>query len=466
MEVILHIEVSKMDTIAAIATGSSISSIGIVRISGDLALTAADSMFHTSCGSSLFEAENRRLYYGELTDADEELIDLCLCTVSRAPSSYTGEDTVEFHCHGSPVVLAEVLRVLAKQGVRLAEPGEFTKRAFLNGCMDLSQAEAVIDLIESETAAAAKNAAGQLRGAIGEKMQSVYNKLLEVVTHFHAVIDYPDEDIDEFEIQNYHFLLQKIESELRRMLKTHEQGKVLRDGIPTAIVGRTNTGKSSLLNALLGYNRAIVTDIAGTTRDTIEEKLLVGNVLLRLIDTAGLRKASNTIERLGIERMLTTLRNAKLVILVLDGSKPMTDDDFDILQSIPPDTPLIVAVNKSDLPSELTSQQLNMLKSGYVKISALSGEGLDLLIAEIHKLFPESNASPSGELISNRRQAEAISRAADNISLATTALAAQTTPDAILTDIEAALISIGEVTGKTMREDIISNIFERFCVGK
>jgi len=454
------------DTIAAVATGGSVSAIGIVRISGDDALTAADNVFRAASGVELKDAENRRMYYGELLDTDGGLIDLCLCTVSRSPASYTGEDTVEFHCHGSPVVLSEVMRVLHKHSIRQAKAGEYTKRAFLNGRMDLTQVEAVIDLIESETPAAARNAAGQLRGAIGIKMNAVYDMLLDVIAHFHAVIDYPDEDIDEFKMQNYMTTLIDTEIELRRMLETHERSRVLRDGIPTAIIGRTNTGKSSLLNALLGYDRAIVTDIAGTTRDTIEEKLLAGNVLLRLIDTAGLRKTDETIEKLGVERTFAALSTAGLVILVLDGSEPLRDDDFSALRSIPQGIPIIAAVNKSDLPPALKYFQLDSLGVKWRRISALSGEGLDFLVAEISKLFPEFDASPSGELLTNTRQADAISVAADSLRLAAVALADGVTPDAVLTDIEAALASIGEVTGKSMREDIISRIFDRFCVGK
>jgi len=454
------------DTIAAVATGGSVSAIGIVRISGDDALTAADNVFRASNGIKLKDVENRRMYYGELLDEGEGLIDLCLCTVSRGPASYTGEDTVEFHCHGSLVVLSEVMRALQRYGVRQAKAGEFTKRAFLNGRMDLTQAEAVIDLIESETPAAARNAAGQLRGAIGIKMSAVYDMLLDVMAHFHAVIDYPDEDIDEFKLRGYLTALGDAEIELRRMLETHERSRVLRDGIPTAIIGRTNTGKSSLLNALLGYDRAIVTDIAGTTRDTIEEKLLIRNVLLRLIDTAGLRKTDETVEKLGVERTFAALSTAKLVILVLDGSEPLRDDDYSALRSIPQGIPKIAVVNKSDLPPALEESQLDELGVKWCRISALSGEGLEMLDTEISKLFPEFDASPSGELLTNARQAEAISRAADSLRLAATALADDVTPDAVLTDIEAALASIGEVTGKSMREDIISRIFERFCVGK
>ena len=482
------------DTIAAVATGGGISAIGIIRISGSNALTAADSVFRAVGGVRLKDAEDRRLYYGELisvcgpggdggtgrcADADGHteaygcpgidnrvLLDLCLCTVSRGPASYTGEDTVEFHCHGSPVVLAEVLRSLFSFGVRQALPGEFTKRAFLNGCMDLTQAEAVIDLIESETPLAARNAAEQLRGVIGIKMERVYSQLLDVIAHFHVVVDYPDEDIDDFDMQNYLTLLQDIDSELRRMLETHERGKILRNGIPTAIIGRPNTGKSSLLNALLGYNRAIVTDIAGTTRDTIEEKIIIGNILLRLIDTAGLRKTNDTIEKLGVERTLAALSGAGLVIPVLDGSEPLKCDDHDVLRSIPPDTPIIAVVNKSDLPAVLDAAELEKLGITYCRVSALSGEGLDCLDTEIRKMFPELEKFSSGELITNARQAEAILRAAEGIKLAATALTDTVTPDAVLTDIEAALSAIGEVTGKTMREDIIVRIFERFCVGK
>jgi len=454
------------DTIAAVATGGSISAIGIVRISGGDALTVADNVFRTVSGIKLKDAENRRMYYGELLNTDNGLIDLCLCTVSRGPNSYTGEDTVEFHCHGSPVVLSEVMRALYMQGARQAEAGEFTKRAFLNGRMDLTQAEAVIDLIESETPAAAKNAAGQLRGAISIKMNKVYDILLEVMAHFHAVIDYPDEDIDDFTMPRYLAVLSDAGNELRRMLETYERSRILRDGAPAAIIGRTNTGKSSLLNALLGYDRAIVTDTSGTTRDTIEEKLLIGNVLLRLIDTAGFRKTDETIEKLGVERTLAALGTAKLVILVLDGSEPLRDDDFDALRSIPSGIPKIAVVNKSDLPPALESNRLDMLNIKYCRVSALSGEGLHELDAEIRKLFPEFDTSPCGELITNARQAEAISGAADSLDLAKTALMSGVTPDAVLTDIEAALALIGEVTGKRMREDIISRIFERFCVGK
>jgi len=472
------------DTIAAVATGGVVSAIGIVRISGDNSLTVADNMFRAACGARVLDFESRRMYYGELFKMGQGmgqgtvpchtrcLIDLCLCIVSRAPNSYTGEDTVEFHCHGSPVVLAEVLSVLFKQGVRQALPGEFTRRAFLNGRMDLVQAEAVIDLIEAETPASAQNAAGQLRGAISLKMDSVYDRLVDIMAHFHAVIDYPDEDIDDFKIQDYLSSLSDIKDDLQQLLDTHDRGKVLREGIPTAIIGRPNTGKSSLLNALLGYDRAIVTEIAGTTRDTIEEKLLIGNVLLRLIDTAGLRKTNDSVEKLGVERTLAAISGAGLVLLVLDGSEPLKSDDYDALRSIPPDIPKIAVVNKSDLPAVLSSGELAEFNIKNCTVSALSGEGLDSLDEEIRKLFPVfggdlSGENPiSGELLTNIRQAEAISRAMESVCLAISALTASVTPDAVLTDLESALSAIGEVTGKTMREDIISRIFERFCVGK
>jgi len=454
-----------LDTIAAIATGGGVSAVGIIRISGDRAVAVAENIFHSSSGIKLNDVENRRLYYGGLYRTNN-LIDLCLCMIARGPASYTGEDIVEFHCHGSPVILAEVLNTLFLYGVRQALPGEFTKRAFLNGRMDLTQVEAVIDLIDSETPAAAQNAAGQLHGAIGRIFENIYDKLLDIIAHFHVAIDYPDEDINDFEINTYTTVLLDIENEFRRMLETHERGKIVRDGISAVIIGRPNTGKSTLFNTLLGYERAIVTDIEGTTRDTIEEKILIGNILLRLTDTAGLRKSEDHIEILGVERTRSALHKAKLVILVLDGSQPLQCEDFDALHCISQDIAKIVVVNKSDLPPAIIPGELDALGISWCAVSALSGEGLGSLVAKIRNLFPELTISPSGELITNIRQANAISRAADAIHCAFVAISAMVTPDAVLTYIESALDIIGEITGKTVREDIITRIFERFCVGK
>jgi len=460
-----------LDIIAAIATGGSVSAIGIVRMSGPGSLTVADNIFQTTNGVKLKDAQDKRLYYGELFDSivvdNRSLIDLCLCSVSRAPASYTGEDTVEFYCHGSPVVLSGVLHALFKLGVRQAQPGEFTKRAFLNGRLDLTQAEAVVDLIEAETPVAAQNAAEQLRGAIRIRMQSIYDKLIDIIAHFHAVIDYPDEDIDDFKLQSYLKVFHEIEHDLKQLLDTHERGKIILGGIPTVITGRPNTGKSSLFNALLGYNRAIVTEIAGTTRDTIEEKILIGNVLLRLIDTAGLRKTNDIIEVMGVERTLNAINSAGLVIVVLDGSEPIRSEDHDILRSIPPDTPKIAVINKSDLPAVFDHKALLEYDINSCNISALSGEGLDSLDEKINDLFQEAeNRTKPGEFITNTRHAEAITRALTGIHSAVTGLTVSVTPDAVLTDVESALLAIGEITGKTIRDDIVSRIFERFCVGK
>ena len=454
------------DTIAAIATGGIVSAIGIVRVSGSEAISVADKIFRAFSGVKLENGENRQMYYGELHDADGRLLDLCMCTISRAPNSYTGENTVEFHCHGSPVVLAEALRSLFSHGVRQAEAGEFSKRAFLNGQMDLTQAEAVIDLIEAHTPAAANNAAAQLQGAIKGKLDTIYSTLIDIMAHFHVKIDYPEEFIDEFDTDNYVCILQGVFDELTHMLATHARGKVLRDGVPTAIIGRPNTGKSSLLNALLGYDRAIVTDTPGTTRDTIEEKLLIGNTLLRIIDTAGVRSTEDAVESLGVMRTFDAVKRSSLVLLVFDGSEVLTQEDFDSLSLIPESVSKILVVNKSDLPQALGDQELSSLGIEYCRICAISGDGLDGLEDLIKKAVPEPANHPAGEIITNARQAEAISRGRDCIFRAIDAIAASVTADAVLTDVEDALKAIGEVTGKEMREDIVARIFERFCVGK
>ena len=454
------------DTIAAIATGGAISAIGIVRVSGPLAIDAAGAVFSAPGGVRLHDAEPRKLYYGELRGRDGGVIDACLCTISRAPNSYTGEDTAEFQCHGSPVVLSEALLALFSHGVRQAGPGEFTKRAFLNGRMDLSQAEAVIDLIEAETPAAAKNAAGQLAGAISRRADDVYGSLLDIIAHFHAVIDYPDEDIDDFQAEKYIKTLTDAETALNNLLATFERGQILKDGIPSAIAGRPNTGKSSLLNALLGYDRAIVTATAGTTRDTIEEKLRIGPALLRLIDTAGLRDTADEVERLGVLRTREAVSAAKLLIMVFDGSQPLCDEDYETLNLAAAAEHKIAVINKSDLPQVVCDDEIAKSGAAICRVSALTGAGLDALEMEITRIFPTQDAQNAGEVMTNARQFDAARRACASIAAARDAIAQHITPDAVLTEVEAALAAIGEITGKTMREDITARIFERFCVGK
>ena len=308
------------DTIAAIATGAQVAAIGIVRISGPEALPVVDRLFHPASGKRMSSYENRKLVYGRLTDRNGELLDLCLCTVSRAPNSYTGEDTAELQCHGSPVVLRAALDEIFASGARQALPGEFTRRAFLNGRLELSSAEAVADLIDAESVECAKNAAAQLSGAVAVKIDAIYSALRDISSHYHAVLDYPDEDIEDFRLEGYKCELDSAAASLRALLKSFERGRLMVSGIPAAIVGRPNAGKSSLLNALLGYERAIVTDVPGTTRDTIEEKLRLGSLTLRLCDTAGIRESSDRVEQLGVQRSLRAMESAELVIAVIDGS--------------------------------------------------------------------------------------------------------------------------------------------------
>ena len=456
------------DTIAAIATGAMISAIGIIRLSGDDAIKIANCVFRPRGCKDLTNAEDRKLYYGTLLDAEGNPIDLCLCTISRGPGSYTGENTAEFQCHGSPVVLAEGLRALFAAGARQAGPGEFTKRAFLHGRMDLSQAEAVIDLIDAETTAAARNALGQLDGAIAGKIAVIYDGLVDIMAHFHAVIDYPDEDIDPFELQNYADSLDAAYNTLDRLHRTFARGKILKDGIRSAIIGRPNTGKSSLLNALLGYERAIVTDIAGTTRDTIEEKLKLGGVLLRLADTAGIHDTADTVEKLGVERSIAAVETAELVLAVFDGSQPLTDEDRQVIAAAKAAPRSIAVINKSDLPPAIDPDALRADFDHICILSAKDGTGIDALAERTAALFRDGDDTPAaaGEILTNARHADAVLRAMNAIDSTRRSMAAGMTPDAVLTDVETALDVLGEINGQTLRDDIVSRIFERFCVGK
>lgn len=452
------------DTIAAIATGSVVSAIGIVRISGPDTSSVVDAVFFPRDGKPMSEHGDRRLIFGELRDKSGRVYDECLCTISRAPNSYTGEDTAELQCHGSPVVLRCALELLFEAGARQAKAGEFTRRAFLNGRMDLVRAEAVIDLIDAQTVNAAINAASQLGGAVSRKMDAVYDRLVDIISHYHAVLDWPDEDIEPFELQAYEKTLSDAAELLRRLLGTFERGRVLREGIPAAIVGRPNAGKSSLMNAILGYDRAIVTQIPGTTRDTITETVTMGGVLLRLTDTAGQRESNDEVERLGVQRSLEAAQSAQLVLALIDFNDPNPEEDEKIIAQAAAAPHGVVVFTKSDLGDcPMIFSGLKGLQA--VVISSVTGEGLDVLESTISDLFPMPEA-PAGEILTNARHADACSRALAAIDEGLQALRDGVTPDAVLTEAEAALEAIAELSGRAVRDDVVDRIFSRFCVGK
>ncbi len=408
------------------------------------------------------------LVYGDLLDRDGQPIDRVLCTFSRGPVSYTGEDTAEFQCHGSPMVLSLGLEALFSRGARQARAGEFTRRAFLNGKLDLAQAEAVGDLLEARSREGARHAAGQLTGALSRRIGGVYSALVDVMAHFHAVLDYPDEDIDPFRMEELSHQLSQQESALRALAGSYRRGQYIRDGVPCAIVGRPNAGKSSLLNALVGFDRAIVTNIPGTTRDTVEERAELGGVTLRLIDTAGLRDSDDPIEQLGVERSRAAMDEAALVLLVVDGTEKPTQEDADLARTIAEaGKPFILVRSKRDLAGE-HADELEALSQGAptVSLSARTGEGLEELGQAVAALFPQGSEDKAGELITNARQAEAAGRALDCVVRANQALSDGVTPDALLTDVEEALEALGELTGQSVREDVTDRIFSKFCVGK
>ncbi len=456
-----------MDCIAAIATGAAATAIGIVRVSGEGCFALCDRVFSAGNGKPFAAQAARTMLLGEMLDAQGQCIDRGLAVRFPGPHSYTGEDSAEFHCHGSPVVLRELLLALFAAGARQAKAGEFTKRAFLNGRLDLTQAEAVVDLIDAETAQAAKNAAAQLDGTLRRDFETIYDRLLEISARFYAVVDYPDEDIQDLELSEITGALATSDETLRRLLSTCQRGRVLKNGVRTAIIGRPNAGKSSLLNALAGYDRAIVTDIPGTTRDTVEESVVCGGVLLRLIDTAGIHETDDTVEKLGVERSRSAVETAELALAVVDGSRPFTEEDGEVLRLAARCPRWIFVSSKQDLTGSGTIFQLSHdlpRPNAMVEVSALTGNVFSLERA-VSALFPAGD-TPPGEILTGERQQDAARRAQIAIARAKGALQSGLTPDAVLTDVEEALDALGELTGKTAREEIVSRIFARFCVGK
>lgn len=449
--------------IAAVSTGWVRSGIGIVRMSGDGCIESAAKLFAANNQKPLTAQKDRTMVLGTLHDGQGRVMDRCIAVVSHAPHSYTGEDTCEFQCHGSPALLTAVLRALFANGFRQAQRGEYTKRAFLNGRMDLSQAEAVIDLIDAETAEAACNAAGQLGGVIRGKIEPLYSALCDVCAHFHAVLDYPDEDISPFELENFRTVLQDAQQTLHALLSTCERGKRLKNGVRAVILGAPNAGKSSILNALCGYDRVIVTEIAGTTRDAVEESVTLGRHLLCLLDTAGIRKTDDRIEQMGVARAEAAAKDADLALFVIDASRAITDEDRRAMEAAKVCPHAIALLNKTDLPAVIGAAELPF--ETVLPVCAKTGEGFDRLEKALDALYPDG-APCDGGILTNARQADALSRAAEAIQSVLRAMDDGVTPDAVLTDVESAMEALGEVTGHTMREDITNRIFERFCVGK
>ncbi|HEX2951276.1 MAG TPA: tRNA uridine-5-carboxymethylaminomethyl(34) synthesis GTPase MnmE [Armatimonadota bacterium] len=454
------------DTIAAISTASGEGGIGIIRLSGPAALAIAQEIFRRNHGERLENPEPYRLYYGYVHHPNSgEVIDEVLLSYMKSPHSYTCEDVVEISGHGGAVPLHAILTILCQQGARLARPGEFTERAFLNGRIDLTQAEAVLDTIRARTDAGLRAAQHCLRGDIAKQISTLRQRLVALLSSLEAAIDYADEDITFLSTDQIHAELEALCAEINMLIASHSQGKLLREGAQTVIIGRPNTGKSSLLNILLGEERAIVTDIPGTTRDVIEEYIDFGGVPLRLIDTAGIRRTDDKVERIGVQRSRQALAQADLILLVIDRSTPLASDDVELLLETQNQSAIVV-LNKADLVSALTPDAIcEYTLAPTVEISTLTREGITQLEDTMRELL-FGNTIAESTVLANTRQKDAAERAYSSLNQAVETLNSGGSEELIAVDVMAAATSLGEITGDNIREEVIQDLFSRFCVGK
>lgn len=456
------------DTISAVITALGEGAVGIVRISGADALATAEKIFKSRSGKKLSEYQHHTLVYGHVTDADGTMVDEVLCVYMQAPHSYTAEDVVEIQSHGGIQSLKKILALTYQNGARPAEAGEFTKRAFLNGRIDLTQAEAVMDIIRSRSEASLKLAVRQQNGQLAQELRKLRSKMLDVVINLEAVIDYPEEDIEDVTFDTVAGSIADTAAGIENLLAHAHTGKILREGLRTAIVGRPNVGKSSLLNALLKEERAIVSEYAGTTRDVIEEQLLLDGVPLVLADTAGIRKTEDYVEQIGVEKSRRLLQDAELVICVVDGSEVLTAEDEEILQAAS-EKPCVIIVNKSDLEIDTTLQQLQE-RFGIDKVmplSARTNEGIDRFAAWLKNYVYGSEGTLSdGVYVQNARHEELLRQALQSLQDAQRAAQERLPYDCIVIDVRNAIDLLGEITGDTVQDEIINEIFARFCIGK
>lgn len=455
------------DTIAAIGTPHGESGIGIVRISGPLSEKVATRLFCSQKKPSRLKSHH--LYYGEIVDPENgKSVDEVLLTLMRKPKTYTREDVLEINCHGGHLVLRRVLEVVLGQGVRLAEPGEFTKRAFLNGRIDLSQAEAVVDLIKAKTAKSLKIANQQLRGDLSREIEGLRERVVGSLASVEALIDFPDEkiDVDEDMIRGD---LEKAQGKVGELIASYEEGKIYRDGVSVGIVGKTNVGKSSLLNVLLRENRAIVTPIPGTTRDVIEEAVNIREIPIRLVDTAGIRRATNAIEREGVRLAKGKVAEADMVIMVIDGSRSLDKYDWEIIDEVR-EKNKVIAVNKMDLPIKTSVERVQTLlpKTRVVGISALRNWGIDALKESIYcRLTGDGVGREAGEVVvANARHKRALEESLESLRRAREGIEEGIPIELVALELRSCLDHLGEIRGETTTEEVLERIFSQFCIGK
>jgi tRNA modification GTPase len=457
----------EFDTIAAISTAIGEGGISIIRVSGDKALQVVGSIFRGRNRKGLEGMKAYTMRYGHILEfGGDDVVDEVLVSYMKGPKSFTAEDTVEINCHGGMVATNKVLENVIKAGARIADPGEFTKRAFLNGRIDLSQAEAVIDIIRAKTELSMKSAVLQAGGNLSAAVRELREKLLGLIAHIEATVDYPEEDLEEITAIQVTARLREVEEQLTSAIDSADEGKILREGISTVIVGKPNVGKSSLLNTLLKENRAIVTDIPGTTRDVIEEYINIKGIPIKIVDTAGIRETEDVVERIGVKKSRSKIEEADLIIFMLDTSRELTDEDRDIISYIK-GKKYIVLLNKVDLNARMDIRELEGLEPEYViNASVIQGFGIDRLKEAIVKLFFHGEIKSNELVITNMRHKEAMLAARSSCLQAIDALAGTSAIDLASIDIRSAWYSLGQITGDTMEEDIIDKIFSEFCLGK
>ena len=458
------------DTIAAIATARGEAGIGIVRVSGSLALPIAAELFRSPRAVSPTELPTHTLTYGHVVDAtvSDEIIDEVLLGVMHAPRTYTGEDIVEFNCHGGIVPLTAVLDLVVRNGARVAEPGEFTKRAFLNGRLDLAQAEAVAELIASKTDLSRKVAVEALAGKLSDTVNRLSDRLASLLAEIEASIDFPEEDLDFMKVAVQLEAAHSVQTDLTVLLETATEGRIITEGVNVAILGKPNVGKSSLLNAFVGTKRAIVTDTPGTTRDTIEEVVNISGIPLRLIDTAGIRQTTDIVEQQGVERSKAVLDRSELLLLMFDASQPLNDADLDLLQTAQSSRAILI-LNKVDLPVVTPSTALlaHCPKKRVVETAIPEGKGIDALKATVcEELLGGESVVGESPIVTNARHQEALRRANEGLNYAIESLENGMPPDLVAVDLRISLDGLGDIVGKTTTEDILDRIFSQFCVGK